>query len=360
MADLMTDTCTYDELVSKYENFHVPAVHLYINGRNAVQDLELDIRSLELTLSLQTVSTAVIRLSGIYDPESRSFAGSVKDKFKLGTVVEVGIGYGSELQKVLKGFVAALGAEFGQNAYLVVTVMDVRRLMITGGVHHLLHQVENYSDAVQTILDEYSALCSAEVEGTNDQLTAPLSQRSTDYDFITRELIAPGRCDREFFVMGDTAYFRKPRQNTTPICSMELGKGLREFSMESAYIDLQVDVTGYDQKEQNIIEASADTTSTEAQSSVLTPTPVHNIVDPEADTQDKADIRARAYADRQLAMRQTGRGVCVGLPELIPGRFVEIAMLEEMVNKKYYINQVTHRIDKEGFVTTFETTGWEG
>lgn len=357
MSDLMTGTCTYDELVNKYANFHVPAARLYVNGKDAVQELKLDIRSMDISLSLNTESTAVIRLVNLYDRESRSFDSKVKNKFKLGTVVEVGIGYMSEIQKVLKGYVAALGAEFGENTCLVVTVADVRRLMMTGGVHHVLHAVDNYSDAVRTILDQYSKLCTAEIDATSDQLDRPLSQQSTDYDFITRELIGRGRCEREFFVSGDTAYFREPCKEKAAICTMELGRELLQFSVETGYVDLQVDVTGYNQQEQSIVTATATAKQVEAQSSVLANTPVHNIVDPEADTQDKADLRAKAYAGGRQASGKSGRGTCVGLPELIPGRFVEIVMLEELANQKYYISSVTHKMDQDGFFTEFEAGG---
>lgn len=357
MADLMTDTYTYDSLVNKYGNFHVPAVRLYVDGSDVVQELELHVQSLKISLSLHTASTAVIRLNGIYDREQRSFDSKVKNKFKLGTVVEVGIGYISEIQKVLKGYVAILGAEFGKDVCLVVTVADVRRLMAEG-VHHVLHDVSNYSEAVQTILEKYSKLCTAEIDATDDQLDSPLSQRSTDYDFITRELIAKGRCKREFLVVGGTAYFRKPQGGTTALCAMEFGRELREFKVESAYTDLQVDVIGYHQQEQSIFTASATAKSSEVQSSVLTSTPIHNIVDPGADTQEKVDIRAGAWASGRISSGQKGSGVCVGLPELVPGRFVEIDMLEEMANKKYYINNVTHKMDEAGFVTEFETGGW--
>lgn len=358
MADLMSDVCTYEDLANKYGNFHVPAVRLYVSGRDVVQNLGLEIQSLEIALSLSEAGTAVIRLAGLYDLKARSFDDDVKDKFKLGTIVEVGIGYVSEIQKVFKGYVAELGAEFGKTACLVVTLADVRRLMMRAGVHHVLHEAANYSDAVQTILDTYAKLCTSEIDATNDQLESPLSQRSGDYDFITRELIGGGRCDREFFVVGDTAYFRKPRKVTAAVCSVEFGRELQEFRVTSAYTDLEVNVTGYNQREQNIITAAAEAKSTEDQSSLLTQAPVHNIVDPQADTQDKADVRAQVYADRHIVRGQIGYGVCIGLPELIPGRFVEIVMLEEMANKKFYIKRVRHKIDEVGFVTEFETEGW--
>lgn len=360
MAGLMTDTYTYDSLVNKYGNFHVPAIRLYIDGRDVVQDLGLNVLSLDVSLSLSAASSAVIRLSGIYDLEKRSFDSKVKNKFKLGTIVEIGIGYISEIQKVLKGFVALLSADFGANNCLVVTVMDVRRLMMISGTHHVLHDVKNYSDAVKTILNEYSKLCKTEIDATSDNLEAPLSQQSTDYDFIVKELIAKGLCNREFLVVGDTAYFRTPRKETRPICSLEFGRELRAFQMESAYTNIQIDVIGYDQskQQQQAVTGSATAKSTEAQSSLTSKVPVSVVVDPGADTQDKANVRAQAFANEQLTSGQNGKGTCVGLPELIPGRFVEIVKLEDMANKKYYIKSVTHKISKEGFVTDFEIGGW--
>ena len=359
MFDLMSsDTDTYNSLANKYGNFREPAVRLYVDGSDVVQELQLSIHSAEIILSLSEASTAVIRLNDVYDQETQSFDSKVKNKFKLGTVVEVGIGYQSEIQKVLKGYVASLGAEFGKNIWLVITVADVRRLMMTSGVHQVLYDVKNYSDAVQTVLGRYSKLCTPEIEATDDKLEKPLSQKSNDYDFITKELIAAGCCNREFLVMGNKAYFRKPHGGAEVICSLKPGKGLEKFKVESEYTDLQVDVTGYNQQEQSVVKASATVKSTQPFSSVMTSTPVHIIASPEMDTQDKAGVCAQYYADRRLALGQKGRGICVGLPELMPGGYVEVVTPEEIANKKFYIQKVRHKINIKGFYTEFQTRGW--
>lgn len=355
MSDLMSDTYTYDSLVNKYSNFHAPAVRLYVDGSDAVQELSLNIRSADITLSLTESSTAVICLDNVYDSIMRSFDSKVKNKFKLGTVVEIGIGYSSEIQKVLKGYVAALRAGFGSNTNLVITVADVRRLMMTSGVKKVQHDVPNYSDAVQKVLGEYSKLCTAEIEATDDKLVNGISQSTNDYNFITHELVNAGCYGMEFLVVGDKAYFRKSRGKEGAICSLELGKGLEEFNAERAYMDLQADVVGYCQDD-SVVHASAQIKS-ENTISLMPSTPVHIIASPMADTQDKANVCAKSYVDRMLARKQNGSGVCVGLPVLVPGRYVEVVMLEEMVNKKYYIQRVTHRIGEGGFVTAFETGG---
>lgn len=354
----MTGVYTYDALANKYGNFHVPAIRLYVNGKEVVQDMSLNILTAEISLSLTAASVAVLRMDAHYDREKRSFDSSIKSKFKLGTIMEIGIGYGSEVQKVLKGFVAFLGAEFEEQPCLVITVMDVRRLMMISGVHHVLHDVKNYTDAVKKILGSYSKLCKVEIDATKDNLEVPLSQNATDYDFIARELAGNGRTGREFFVLGDTAYFRKPRKETRPVMKLEYGRELMRFQMESGYTNLKIEVSGYNQQEQKIISASATAMSKESQSSLTSAVPVSCISDPEADTQDKAKVRAEALTDALVASGQQGRGVCIGLPEIVPGRFVEVVKLEEMVNKKYYVTSVRHSFNEKSFMTEFEIGGW--
>ncbi len=358
MAGLMSDVYTYEALANKYGGFSVPAVRLYIDGRELSQDMTRSLLSVEISLSLSAASMAVIRIGDTYRKESRTFDQKVKSKWKLGAVVEVGIGYGSEITKVLKGFVALLGAEFSEHPCLVVTVMDVRRLMMISGVHQVLHDVKNYSDAVKTILDGYSRLCSVQIDSTSDQLEAPLSQNATDYDFIAKELAGSGRVGREFFVLGDTAYFRKPAKEKRPVMQIEFGRELQSFQMEAGYLNLEFQVSGYDPLEQQVIRASENAKTAEPQASLFSKTPVSCILDPEANTQDKAKIRAQELAREELAGVQHGQGTCIGLPGIVPGRFIEIVKLEPMANRKYYVTNVRHVINEEFFTTDFETEGW--
>lgn len=358
MAGLMTDVYTYSSLANKYGNFRVPAVRLYINGSELNQELSQYIIDVEISLSLSAASVAVIRIDGRYDREKRSFDSKIAKKFKLGTIMEVGIGYGSEVKKVIKGFIAFLSTEFSGQECLVITVMDVRRLMMSSGVHHVLHDVKNYSDAVKKVLGTYSKLCKAEIDTTDDKLETPVSQNSTDYDFVAKELAASGRCGREFFVLADTAYFRKPRKEKRPVMQMEYGRELFFLQVESGYLDVKVEVSGYNQQEQKVITASETAKAKEAQNTLLSATPVSCISDAGADTQEKAKTRAEALADALLTSVQRGRGVSIGLPEIVPGRYLEVVKLEEMVNKKYYITSVKHSLNQNSFQTEFEIGGW--
>ena len=356
MADLMKGSYTYEELANKYGNFFVPAVRLYVNGKEVSQDITRHITAVQVSLSLSAAGAAVVHFAGIYDRQKRTFDSDVKSKFKLGTIVEVGLGYGSEVTKVLKGFVALLRADFQEDPGIAVTIMDVRRLMMTSGVSEVLHEAKNYSDVVKKILQDYSKLCKPEIDATNDKLEDPVSQKATDYDFIAGDLAR--RCGREFFVLGDKAYFRKPRKETSSVMKLEYGKDLLSFRSESSYLDLQIQVSGYNQQEQKKITASAAAKSGESQTSLMSKTPVSCVTDPQADTQDKARVRAEAIASMVKASAQRAGGTCIGLPEIVPGRFLEVVKLEDMANRKYYVTSVTHSMSAKSFVTHFETGGW--
>lgn len=359
MADLMADSNSYEDLKDKYDDFRVPLIRIKANGTELVSTMKLSIMDFKITLSLEAASMVVFRLGDLYDVESHSFDDTVKNKFTLGSIMEVEIGYLSSTEMVFKGFVAMLRAEYGKVPALVVTLMDARRLMMLSGTKQLMYDVQNYSELVNTILDDYSGLCSSSVDDTSDNLEKPISQQRNDYLFITKDIIQAGKADREFFVLADKAYFRTPRSVKTPITTLTLGKELYTLQVEESYLDLQIEVSGYDPTGQTILTGTADVTGVDSQKKILSSTPVYSISDPDADTQDKVDQRAEAIAAAKGWQLCRARGVMVGLPEIVPGRYVEVKKLEEdLGDHKYYITEVVHEINNEKFQTTFEVGGW--
>lgn len=358
MADLMADIYSYTELAKKYANFYVPTVKIKINNIDVIANLHLSVMDLKVKLSLYAANIVTFKLVGIYDAKTHSFQQTIKEKFVLGTIVEIELGYQSSTLSIFKGFIAMVGAEFGEIPLLLITLMDARRLMMISGVKHVLHDVTNYSDAVSTILQNYSKLCSATIEATNDNLQKPLSQSDTDYDFIVKELISRSKVDREFFIIGETAYFRKPRSVKTPIISLSYEKEILFLKTREEYLDLDIEIIGYDSINQEIYTKKETVSVSEEQKKILGETPVFTITDPEADNQEKVNERAKTTANKREWNLRKGSCKVIGLPEIVPGRYIKIENLEEMVNHTYYITEVTHEMNEEDFTTTFEIGGW--
>ena len=357
MADLMTQTAEYEKLAADYGNFMVPLAKVVVNGTDIISSMHLYLAELSVTLSTKAAGCAVIKIAGQYDNENHSFSGNLKDKLKLGTVVEVELGYLDKSTKVFKGYVAMVGAEMGEEALFVATLMDARRLMMTSGVKHLFYEEKNYSDAFGTVMKPYGDLCTVKVDATSDNLEMPISQNCTDYEFVTGELIKRGTTQREFFIVADKAYFREIHSNETPIMSMEYGRELLSFEVNHNYMDLEIEVVGYNSKDHSVVSSKKKIISAIDKKTVLSGGATSTQIEPNIDTVDKATKRGETMASYAFEQICTGEGVSIGLPEIVPGRYVEVENLDAIFNKKFYITEVTHRLFGELFTTTFEIGG---
>lgn len=359
MADLMTGTYTYDMLEKKYGNFHIPLIRIKMNGTDLVSTMHLAIVEFRAMLSLDAAGMVVVKIGDCYDEKNHSFDQGVKNRFLLGSVMEVELGYLSSSTCVFKGFVAMISAEFTKLPMIVVTLMDVRRLMMLSGNRYVLHDVKNYSDAFNIIMGQYSKLCSPVVDATSDDLKKPVSQTQNDYMFVKNELIGKGRVDREFFVIGDKAYFRIPHKISQPAMNLRFGRELLALKNEEGYRDLKISVSGYDSEAQKTLWGEADVKSSRRQKKLISSTPVLTVADPAVDNQKMANAKAKAIAEKKEWNAMSGQAVTIGLPELVPGRFVKVSSLEaDMADHKYYIRSVVHEIKGDRFHTIFEIGGW--
>lgn len=361
MADLMAGTYTYEELEKKYRRFQVPAAKIKIDGSDIVSNQKIYVQEIRVILSLCYSGSVQVVVTRCYDYKNHALDPEMKSKAVPGKVLEAELGYGSDTFPIFKGYISAVDVEFDavDGISMTITAMDVRRLMMTGGAHYLMHDVKNYSDAFEAVMKPYKKLCSVVTDATDDKLETPLSQTVSDYDFVTQELIGTGKADREFFVVGDKAYFRKPRSSESPVIGLGIQKGLYHFERSGGYINYEVEVIGYDPAGQKTISGKAMAKSSDTQASALSEPGKRIWTAPDVVTEAQAKDRAKTQADRLAAISQTGRIECVGLPQIVPGRYVEIKKLDSMLDKKYYVTEVEHQIGEDGFVTNFEFGGWK-
>lgn len=356
MADLMTGTVTYQKLANQYANFIVPAAKVKVNGTDVVKANSLVIQELEVTLPLDAAGSVVIKFADLYDEINHAFDAKTVHTFRPGTVVDIELGYLSTTQKVFRGYVAMLGVEMGEAELLVVTLMDVKRLMMVSGKKCILHKERNYSDAFQKVMGSYTALCSTRIDATSDQLEEPIPQISNDYDFIMHELIGKGKADREFIVCAGVAYFRRPQKVSAPILTLRYGRELLSLSIAHCYQDLNIEVISADRKEA-AVTGRAKTKANTAQKKLLSKTPVSMETDSYAQTKSRADTAAQAAALQEKKRSSLGRGSTLGIPEIIPGRYIKVENVDAFINQKYYITEVTHSYRNDTFITQFEIGG---
>ncbi len=361
MADLMTAVWEFEKLQTQYKDFRAPAVSFVVGGTDLAKGTTALTR-VEAVLSLDGASSVRAEFGDCYDMKNSSFASGLKNAAVPGKTVELSLGYQSSLEKVFKGYLSNVRVSAdAENGYTIELVgLDVRRLMMTDNFHIRTLKIKNYSDAVTEILKRYKKLASPTVDATNENLKdALLWQNSSDYDFITKDLIGSGRADREFFAAVDKIYFRKPRSVSSPVMTLRPGGGLVSFETDGEYINTSYEVLGFDPAERKPVSGKADAKTAGSISDVLGGPGEWFVSDPACVNKTETDARAKNLAD--AALHKTQRAVIrtIGLPQLLPGRYIKIDKIDSLVNKKYYITRVTHTFDDDGFRTSVETEGWE-
>jgi phage protein D len=359
MADLMKGSSSFEDLSKKYKNFLVPAFKIKVKGKDLVRDTTgaalMAIDNLRLSLSLDSGSSCSFTVHNVYDIASRNYTSSVKSALQLGTVVEVEIGYASTTSVAFKGYIAELGYEFTDAPVIDVTCLDVCRLMQEGR-RTQVHTVQNYSDAFTEVMNNYKSICTQQVIDKTDDKLKTVDQNSSDYEFVTKEL-AP-KAVREFFVFAGKAYFREPQKDSDPAVKLQWGAGLKSFSRTVMYHNSEIKVISFDEANKKAVEGTAKSKSGDKQTAAADATPTILTL-PDVKDEAQAQKIAEDTAKKKKKKTEGGSGSSIGLPEIVPGRYIALAELDSSLDNDYYVNSVSHALGSGGFTTSFTVRGWK-
>jgi len=349
------------ELSKKYKDFAVPTKVIKIKGK-ALASAGIVASNLNVELSVkESASTCTFEILNAYDLKKRAFNKDWLDKhFTLGNIVEVALGY-VETTVVYQGYISMVSADFPESEFpkLTIECMDVKGLMM-GDIKSEKKVYDTYGDAIKKVFNDYKSLAKKVEVDKTPKLEHPIEQnRQSDYDFV---LEVAKNLNYEFFAIKDTVYFREPRKITKPIISFEWGQYIMSFSREiGLHCQVaEVVVRGYDTKNHKVVEGKADkvkkagkgTKEADGVTKLIKGAKL-TIVDETITTAEEAKKRAEAELDRRSMNFVKGSGTCIGLPELIPGRYLQLKNFDPTIDNDYYITNVTHTFGEGGFTTKF-------
>ena len=333
---------------------------------------------------------ATLTLTGCYDPDSRSFdIKKTKQYLYMGSSVIVYLGYGSSLREVFRGFIARvhfLIPQFIEDEIpkIELTCLDVKGLLMANR-HSKRLKSQYYSDAVREVLEANSFIMQKDSSGSNftelninntpdkpqgasgggtgagggtQQTTDRRVEmvEESDYDFIVK---AAKRYNFEFFVVGSNLYFIEAKKNTDPLIELNPLMGMID-------LDVGYDITGLvksvvvrniDMEQGKYIGNKMKSKSKISMGNKAKPL-IENqslvYIDPTTDSKEEAGYRA-AYLMNNVDYRLGSvTGVFVGMPEIIPGRFITLTDFGQPLNNNFYITSVRHSMTPREFTTRFE------
>lgn len=394
-TDLLTAVFQADELSRTYQQYAVPTAKVYIGKQAAelVKAAGVQIESIRVSLNLDAAASAEICVTDIWDDRKNAVKDGVKSQLACGAMIRIELGYGSELTDVFHGFIYETGMQFSDMPSMQITVMDVKRLMADNSEIDRVWEEQTLSSLFSTLMNRYEAFgLSVSAEKTKEPVKSFI-QRGSDLSLVRK--LCRERALR-FVVYGEKAKL-VPKSEEGVVLTLSWGKNLISFSKNSSFVNTEIIVRGSVKKpaKKNSSDAaggkskgsssggagsSGGSSSSGGGQAEDSGQKKEVIEKRETVLSDKAAKSGIARSTRVIEMTgikseeevssrlddeveslkesmDSGRGSCIGLPVLIPGRYLGIRGIDQSVDGAYYIKTVNHAFGSDGFTTDFTLGG---
>ena len=375
-------TPDYGDLRKKYGDFAAPMAKILLQKKElaakkdavpfAISDIHVE------ATSGYEASVASFHIYNAYSNKENSFRyDELKSQLFLGATAEIQLGYGKTLTTVFVGYVAGVAFcyEPGNLPYIEVSAMDVKSMMM-GGTYSCQLAAHSYGAAVREIFTRspYQSLKGmggiTDISGIKDtpdkkedearkQEKAPLTQTiemvaESDYEFVVK---AAKKFNFEFFIDRGKVMFRPAKADTTPQARLGISAGIVGFHTEYSLTGLvgSVEARAVDPGKGTLIKSQEKvettlSTSSKAQKLIGKTTKVY--VDPTIASKEQADARVASLKETMSYRLGALDADCVGLPDLVPGRCLEVHGMGAPADNVFYITSVEHEFTSEkGFST---------
>lgn len=357
-------TYTFRTLSKKYEDFRAPAFSILVGGKT-LNSSELPIVSLEVDLSADgSAGGCRFAVESLYDYEQYQWRSQLAKTIQVGAKLEVKAGYVKQ-ETVFYGYVDEYSLSYRGDGPPLLEVVGIDGLGYLMSCQEPLYgEKKPPRKVVEEILQKsvsagYAKRCTV---GRLDGFTTPLLKERID-DFKYLKLLAERYCMSLLAVDGELI-FDDVSSNTKSLLTLTIGAGLLEFGTRQSLRGQvgRVEVWGRDEKQQ-FIQGSAEnvTVGGRGKTAVQIAPKFRNAVRREYSEYVRTEAECVRMAQARLNTIAlnfvSGKGTCVGIPELIPGRYVTIAGLDGDTEGDYFLTQVHHRFSSNGYFTEFAVKG---
>lgn len=366
---------TYENVWDRYGGFTNPRAVVYL-GDDAFSSKDESMPLTDIHVELSSgfeASVATFRLYNVYDASSGKFKYHLIEKqVVMGNSVLIQMGYMGAMKTVFVGFVSgvAFGYDLSGLPYIEVTAMDIKGIMMGGNYSNQL-TASTYSAAVKEVLtrtgeqklEQMGGVTGMDISNTPDAEAAggtlgggdsSGASRSTpitvemvnesDYEFVVR---AAKRYNFEFFVDRGKVLFRPAKSDKTVLMSLGVRKGIQTFHIEYSMTGVvgMVEARAMDPGKGQVISAKSkfnNTISTANKAEQLVGKSSKVYLDPSISSREDAEARVKTLMDQMSHRLGSIEANCVGIPDLVPGYYLEVSGMGTPVDNDFYLTAVTH------------------
>lgn len=360
-----TGNYIFDTLRGIYRDFRAPAFEVTL-GSLKITSNQFPICDLQVEIASDgSAGGCSFTIGAVYDYEKSSFADKVINALKVGTALTVKGGY-IKKKDLFYGYVDKYDIDFSESSppKISITGIDGMGFLMSRG-SKAYGSKKSVKDLVTEMLNSCRSakfIKSVTIEPTIfESKVEDVKENISDHAYLKG--IAEQRF-LDFLIINGEAIFKDLTSNTTSLIELSLGKGLISFR-KSVSLDEQVGavtVNGLDTNNEKVTAKVTSTTLKGSGKTAIQQAPAFADSEKELDnllvtTQEECQKAAQAIFNRYAINYVHGEGRCIGLPEIIPGRYITISNLNKTNKEVYYISKVTHSFSSDGYFTDFEVKG---
>lgn len=356
----------FDDLKTKYKLFYAPECEITI-GKLKLDDSEDYIAEVEVELAADgTAGGCRIVIEDDYDYKSESWDSELVSALKVGETLKVSLGYVKK-KEVFYGFIDDYTIDYSDSdgPRICITGMDGLGYLMSVR-SHVYAGKKKVGELVKQLLNDGVSAGAAQKVTVGSSITDMTVQRIVEgEDSFTFLNALAKQVGASFFCVDGELIFDNVISSTSALTTLTYGEGLLSFSKRLSLANQpgKVIVHGRDVNNEPIkgeassTKVSGDGKAAAAIASKLLKKSVYEEDNPLALTADECKKLAQNRFDSLAQSFVHGEGVCVGLPELIPGRYIKLDGMDKNTNGSYFLKKVTHVLDDDGYITKFEVGG---
>lgn len=366
-----TVTCDYASLEKASGNFLSPSFEINVDNE-ALKPEDYPVTSVEVNIPVtagsdkKTIESGqcTFIIAGLFDAKSSRLKIDPCKLFEPGKPVIVKMGY-VKRTTVFCGFICQISIQYEAGGPMVkVSALDASYILRNAyGSHTFTEKAP--TRAVNDILKQSVVSGVTQIKELNavSSMNVRLTQVRMD-DCALLTLLARRNGYTFAYIHGDILFCDLLTSSKGAIIKLNWGESLMSFQKE-LNTNRQVGkvvVFGKKPGGGNIKgEASTVTVNGEGKTAAQMDSHIsamtYELNESVLNDQSALDKLAQVTLNDIAVRFVTGKGSCIGLPELIPGRFIKLGGMGPGMDGEYFLTRVVHRIDANGFLTTFEVKG---
>lgn len=353
-------TYQYTDLVDKYKDFSAPGCEVTLAGK-----VLSGISQVDIELSIDTASGCSFTMDVGYDLENSCWDEDLIDLVEPGAKLVIKGGYVKK-KELFYGYLDDYSMEFSKDGLAHIHIDGIDGLgFLMSNREPIYAGQRKTAEIVKGILNKAvsAGFAKSVTVGTLKDFEVPLvKEEMSDWDFL--KMLAK-YFSTSLLVIDGEMIFDDLAGNSKEILTLTFGTGLSRFSkrVSLAHQVGQVEVYGRDVNLNPVQGTASSVTVGGDGKSAAQLVPAYKDTclreySEFARTQEECDEIAQNQLNSQAMDFVSGEGECVGIPELIPGRYLKIEGSDRYhINGLYFLTKVRHSFSAAGYTTSFEFKG---